>query len=247
MRLFKILYLAFCYLINPLDGVGQNITLDHVISIVPDIEIAKQKLQDQGFTIKTGTLHGNGLMNAHVKFDNGSSFELMSLIGEPNDQMAKDYESLLEEGEGGVFLALSGIKCDSMSNVLRKSGVDHHYQLRKSWDYITFPANSGMEHIFFIEYKILMEDPEEITTHKNGIHSIEQVYVQGDQELIKFLGSIGMRSLRLIHNTEWGQGVEFPTTSGSIIVIPTEKGRRPRIKSILFNGKDGSKSLKVRM
>ena len=242
MRLLKIFFVTFCFLVNPFDGECQKIFLDHVISVVPDIEIAEQELQDQGFRIKKGTLHTSGLINAHVKFDNGSSFELMSLQGVPQDEMAKEYKALLEEGEGGVFLSLSGVNCDSMSFVLKKLGIDHEYLSQNSWNYITFPANSGLEHIFFIEYKILIDDPEEIFAHQNGIQGIQKVYVQGDQELIKFLGTIGMRSLRIIHNTEWGQGVEFPTPTGSLIVIPAEQGKRPRIRSVVFSGEDNSKN-----
>jgi hypothetical protein len=222
---------------------GQNIQVDHVISVVADIEEVIQNYEEKGFTVKRGTLHPNGLLNAHIKFNNHTSFELMSLKEEPKDEMAREYEALLKEGEGGVYVALSGVRIDSMSMVLSELGIEHNSLSGENWNYITFPKTSPHSHFFFIEYHAIMNDPGDVLIHENGSTKMNKVYVQGDKDVLNFLNSIGSRSLRKIDISQWGSGIEFPTKTGSIIIVPwEEQNKGPRIKSISFGRNDNTES-----
>ena len=100
-------------------GFCQNIRIDHVINAVDDLDSAIIAFEANGFTVKPGRLHQNGLYNAHIKFKDNTSFELMSVKGDPSDEMAKEYKDLLEDGVGGAYLALSGPKRHDLENYLK--------------------------------------------------------------------------------------------------------------------------------
>src|SRR5687768_8791793 len=80
--------------------------LDHAIIVVSDLEHAVSAFRNVGFQIKPGRLHANGLLNAHIKFAEGGEIELMTVRGAARDAMARDYAALLEQGDGGVYVAL---------------------------------------------------------------------------------------------------------------------------------------------
>lgn len=230
---------------TPIAGNGQEIRVDHIISVVADIEESIQDFEEIGFSVKRGTLHSNGLINAHIKFRNHSSFELMSLRGEPEDETASEYKALLEEKEGGVFIVLTGIKTDSLSSVLTVLGIEHNTIPGNLWNYITFPQSSSLAHFFIIEYLYVSNDSEDILNHKNGSEKVSKVYVEGDEQVLKFLSDIGLQFLRKMEETPWGPAVEYPTKTGSIIVVQREdQDKRSRILSVAFSKNDGTETFK---
>ena len=91
-RLFSILFA----LIFAFQGSAQNLRIDHLITVESNLDSAIQVYQKMGFTIKNGRLHDNGMINAHIKFGNNSSFEIMSISGNPKDDMAKKYSALIK-------------------------------------------------------------------------------------------------------------------------------------------------------
>ena len=72
-----------------------------------NLDTAAAAFRARGFRIKTGRLHANNLLNRHIKFRDGSSLELMTLAGPPHDDMARDYATLLDQGEAGVYVGLN--------------------------------------------------------------------------------------------------------------------------------------------
>lgn len=216
-------------------GIAQNIHIDHVITVVDDLDKSVESWQQKGFTVKPGRLHANGLKNAHIKFKNGSSLELMSISEEPRDAIARNYQKLLKEGgEGIVFIALTGISTDSMELILSQNNIPHETIKGKAWNYITFPDMTGLAHFFFIESFIKVKDTPTTLTHPNQSTGINEVIVEGDKRLIQFLTLIGLKPSP---NQQVLQ--PFQTSTGKIIIIPQKNpSKRPRISSVSFTKND---------
>ncbi|MDW3191427.1 MAG: VOC family protein [Cytophagales bacterium] len=208
-------------------AVGQ-VRVDHVIAVVNDLDSAKSVFIDKGFLIKEGRLHDNGLLNAHIKFANQSSFELITVKGTATDPLARQYQSLLTEGEGGVFLALTGHDHDSLKHLLQGMHIPFLETNGKWWRYLSFPEDSKLAHLFFIDYLFdpaRMNDP---TDHPNGISRIASMQMEGAKALKQFLRLLGLTG-----------GADFNTSTGLISVIPIiQETKRPRLTGITFEGEE---------
>ena len=66
-----------------------RVGIDHVVVAVPDLDAAVGAYRALGFTPKPGRAHANGLLNAHLKFADDTQLELMSLVGDASDEMAR--------------------------------------------------------------------------------------------------------------------------------------------------------------
>jgi hypothetical protein len=130
----------------------QEIYIDHIIEVVNDLDKTIDEYSNKGFTIKAGKLHHNGLKNAHIKFANQSSLEIMTVVGKTKDSISMQYSKLLKEGDGLVYIGLSGISFDKLSSLLANKGYKYKYIKGKLWDYITFSETSELAPFFFIEY-----------------------------------------------------------------------------------------------
>jgi hypothetical protein len=215
-----------------------------MITVVVDLDSAVIAFEDLGFTVKKGRLHDNGLLNAHIKFNNNTSFELMSIKGEPTDELAKEYTELLKSGEGGVFLAVTGISIEALANKLKDLGIDYNIIPGKSWDYLTFTTKSGLAHIFFIDYHIKTIDSREIMTHENSVKGIEVVWIEGDEKVKRLLESLGLKPVRIKSDITFGGGQDYFAGSGSIIVLPRNNpNQRPRIKGVSFGREDNAENI----
>jgi len=227
---------------------SQEIQLDHVITVVSDMDNSIKYFTEKGFTVKKGKLHKNGLINGHVKFKNRTFFEIMSIKGEPSDELSKDYQDLLKNGEGGVYIALAGISTSLMERKLTDLKISYITTEDQNWNYITFPKNSGLSHFFFIENHVELSDPIEILTHKNNSEKIKAVWTEGDDYVKYFLSGIGLRSSGEIEEESFGKGMRYSTKTGEIIIVSkNDPDKRSRIKSIVFGTKDPSKSVKVNL
>ena len=225
---------------------SQEFRIDHIVSVVSNLDQAVDHFSTKGFFIKKGKLHSNGLINAHIKFENNSSLELMSIEGEATDPMAKEYESLLKNGNGGVYLAMSGLKSDSIESLLTKLDIEYIVSKGKLWNYITFPNNSDLAHLFFIDYHFDQTHSKDVFTHNNELEKIQTVFIEGNESVIEFLKSIGLQYSGIISDPKLGIGTEFLTKTGNIIVIPLKKSKdRPRIKLIAFGNMDNTKTLRI--
>ncbi|MEP5611410.1 MAG: VOC family protein [Cyclobacteriaceae bacterium] len=101
-KVIKFFFLLLIATVNPIFSQGQELRIDHVVSVVSNLGRAVDQFTKLGFSVKEGRLHQNGLLNAHVKFQNSSSVELMSLKFEAKDEVAKEYEGLLKKGINGA-------------------------------------------------------------------------------------------------------------------------------------------------
>ncbi len=206
-----------------------QIRIDHVIVVVSDIEAAKKAYSTLGFSIKEGRLHENGLLNAHIKFVNGTSFELMTIHNATADALAKQYQSLLDKGEGGVYLALTGHQHDSLKVLFTEMEIEFTETKGKLWSYLAFPTDSYLAHLFFIDYYFDTNNLNDPTDHLNGLNSIQTVEIEGGQKVRQFFEHMG---LKLDEKTS-----AFPTSTGDIRLIQrANEKNRPRLVSITFAG-----------
>lgn len=209
-------------------GLGQ-IRIDHVVSVVADLDDTQKELTARGFRIKKGRLHENGLLNAHIKFSNHSSFELMTVKGNPGDAIAKEYQTLMEMAEGGVYLALTGHNHDSLKVLLTNLAVPYIETSGKSWSYLSFPKDSYLAHLFFISYHFDVDALKDPTDHPNKLTRIHSVELEGSEALYQFFENIGLDPDK--------KASTFHTATGNIILIdPSKLNSRPRLRRITFAG-----------
>lgn len=214
---------------------SQSIQIDHVIAVFPNLKEAIATYEAKGFTLKEGKLHSNGLLNAHVKFSNKTSLELMSVKGEGTDPISKEYIRLLQSGVKGAYIAITGIETSKFESILKQQQIRYKSIKGKLWDYIIF-EDSRLAHIFFIRYQIDVKDASHFYNHKNGITKIKEVEIEGGQFVINFLNSIGVK---MIQN-------RGETTTGDIVVVPLRrKNTRPIVKSLLFTSEVSKKNIRV--
>ncbi len=79
--------------------------VDHVPVAVDDLGAAQARFQALGFTLKPGRHHDNGIRNAHAKFADGSSIELLTAPAAA-DPLTAEYRRLIQRGPGPAFLSL---------------------------------------------------------------------------------------------------------------------------------------------
>lgn len=224
-------YLLFVILLAASHAVRCQIRIDHAIVVVSDLEDAKKEYSDLGFHIKEGRLHKNGLLNAHIKFANQSSLELMTVIDTPEDAIAREYQKLLAEAQGGVYLALTGHHHDSLKVLLTGLGIAFIETNGKLWSYLSFPSDSYLAHLFFIDYHIDPTSLDDSTDHSNQLNRIRSVALEGGEALYRFLEKMGL-NVNVATST-------FQTETGEIILIaPSQEEKRPRLVSITFAGED---------
>lgn len=163
----------------------------------------------------------------------------MSVTG-ATDAMAQEYLLLSKEKEGGVYVALSGIDTETMEKKLLALGIEHKTERGKSWNYITFPRESGLAVFFFIEGHIVVNDLVELLTHKNGSDQIAAVWLDGGQQVIDFLKGIGLQYSGRVTDSQPGAGETFLTDTGKIIVTSQKVlHSRPRVNAVSFSNKQG--------
>lgn len=228
-------------------GLSQDIRIDHVIIVVANLDSTVKAYGELGFTIIQGRLHDNGLLNAHLKFKNNTAVELMSIEGEPTNELGRTYANLLEHGEGGVFLALSGIETAEIERRLNQIDIEYITMPGKNWDYITFPQNTNLAHIFFIEYHNNANDIDEILTHKNSALGIETVWIEGNEKVKQLLEGLGLPPMRTTSDVEFGAGQGYLAGAGNIIILPIKNpDRRPRIKAVSIDIEGNAENIIIR-
>lgn len=236
---YRWLILLFCLSIWPNVSVGQQLKVDHIILVNPDLSAAIDEFIEKGFTIKKGRRHKNGLINAHIKFPDSSSIELMSLQGKPSDEMAKAYADLIKKGRSGAYLALSGLPVEKIVSKLKRLSLDYIISPGEHWTYISFPPESALAHIFFIIYHSVFTDEPEELIHPNGVTWVDRVSIEGDRNVIELMKSM-TESTSLRPN-------DFVTANGLVRIISRDNFKdRPLIREVMFKLATGD-SLKMQI
>lgn len=219
-------------------GLADQPRLDHVVLAVEDIGIASQLFVDSGFRLKQGKPHDNGLINSFIEFSDGSEIELMSVNAPTDDPLAMIYTEFLSRGEGGIFVALGGIHLVTASAKLSRNHIDHRLQTGRLWNYLTFPAGSGLEHVFLIEMHRGSHDPDSTVEHRNGASGIEEIWLESSDRLETMLQTLN------IHRGQNNRG--FRMSNAWLRPVPASNpGMRPRITGIVLTAGDGEPPARI--
>ena len=92
--------------------------LDHIIIGTKEIQNSIVFFEDKlGFQIKKGKDHNNGLKNYFIEFNDKSEIEIMS-IQKPNDNLAFEYESLINKDQYAFQFAIRTNQLSQLKNHL---------------------------------------------------------------------------------------------------------------------------------
>lgn len=204
-----------------------QVYLDHVIIAVSDLESASQNYKELGFTLKEGRLHTNGLLNRFAKFRDGTELELMTVVGNPKDEMAQGYSNFLQFGEGGAFLAfraspshvLEASKAVGITAVAQKSGWFH---------FVTF-SEPGLENVFFIEYEQVTQNPDSIFQHKNGVVGLEEVWIEASPKLGQLLNALNVHESGETKSPNGLKGIRYGI---GVVITEFQHDLRPRVLGV---------------
>jgi len=187
---------------------------DHAIILVEDIIKASDDFSDVGFWVKTGRLHDNGLLDAHIKFSNATKLELMSIKTKSDDKLNKNYARFLTRGEGGAYVAINMLNVKETSDLLNSAGLEHTVSDGNSLSYITFTNNPSLEHFFLIKSgEPSIYHDYETFNHKNGVKNINTIYVEGAGQVKKLLTLLGAKKCK-------GHSNIFNLTGTNFFLIP---------------------------
>ncbi len=217
--------------------------IDHIISLIPydQYRSLQENLREDGFTIKEGSQHKNGLLNAHVKFANGSSIELMTINGIPNDDISEEYLKLMAIKPTGVYIALGGFNKEFIVKSLISMEVDFMEKTTSGWHYITLENETLLGAFFFIEMTTNDEYDSTYHVHPNNANKIQSVYIEGNAVSHKFLTNIGLKKLKIWNDPHLGNCTAYATDTGSIVIVDRDgsKSTRPKIIKVDIANKDG--------
>lgn len=210
------------------------VALDHVIVAVHDLDPAAAAYRAAGFTLKPGRLHDNGLLNAHAKLRDLTEIELMSVPGEPTDVIARGYRDFLHGGEGGAFVAFRGRR-DAVLDAVGSAGLQAEPLAPM---YVVFPR---LPRIFTLESERRASDPDSLLTHANGAVRLEEVWLEGDERLERFLVAVGATrcgvSAAPADVRTAGEGNAFAVMNGRVVVVPPADSGRPLLRGVIL-GRD---------
>ena len=206
-----------------------QVRIDHVVIAVSQLPVASRTFEALGFTLKDGRLHANGLRNQHVKFQNGTALELMTVDGEGGDELARHYEEFIIRGEGGAYLAFSA----DYRKVLgaAEDGVATATVLNaNSFRYVTF-ENPGLEDVFFVEYMKPIEDEGSVLQHKNGAEGIAVVWLEASGAMGKLLLRLGASQCENLTTADGQPAVVFGVANGTVVITEAEVDP-PRVNGV---------------
>jgi hypothetical protein len=201
-----------------------EVRIDHVVVAVRSLEAAGQELVRLGLTLKPGRLHENGLLNAHVKFGNSTSLELMSVSGNAGDAMARDYAERIKAGGGGAFLAL-GAPQRRVREVAGLIGLDAEALNAAPFRYVTFPA-PGLGAVFTLEYERQFGEDPRYLRHPNGATGLHEVWLEAGKGLEALLVKLGAVFCGPTAGPDGRRGRSFAVQNGSVVIVdPPSEGR----------------------
>ena len=202
---------------------AEQLRIDHAIIAVHNLEEAVATYKEMGFTIKPGRLHNNGLINSHIKFSDKTELELMSVAKEPIDSISSTYSNFLQTGEGGAYIAFSGLKVRAIKAKLRKHNVEHKIIRGRLWDYVVFPEGSGIDHLFFIEKHKSFTNEEWVYKHDNSVKAIKRIWIEGGNNLAKLLKLFDAHPCANISPHNKSPETVYSIDDTELIVVPPQK------------------------
>jgi hypothetical protein len=151
------------------------IGLDHIPTAVRDLDAATRRYGALGFALKPGRPHGNGIINAHVKFPDGTELELIT-APEARDGLTAKYRRHLADGDGPAFLAFYTESLDGVAAALQELEIAH----RKLSAMVDISDTDPLDYIFFGGRNKSPTDRPEHFAHANTAESLTGVWLAGE-------------------------------------------------------------------
>ena len=152
--------------------------INHTPIVVRDLEKAQADFRAMGFTIKPGRLHPDGILNAHVKFGDGSELELIT-APKGVDSLTSEYRNKLETGDGPVYYGFDAPDPASLLRKLHAAGM----RLKDDGGLLTFPIGHPLHAIFFGVRAPAPTDRPEHFIHANTALRLSGFWVRDRPEL----------------------------------------------------------------
>lgn len=178
------------------------IGIDHLPTVVADLEQASDSYRRLGFSLKPGRAHQDGLRNAHVKFPDGSGIELISVPAEAGDSLTRSYAALLREGEGPAYLSFHARDTKALTAALDAAGIGFENE-----GGLVKPVDPQLDFIFFVRDNRSPTDKPEHFAHPNGATAMPEVWLALDGRAQASLRKL----LRALGAVESSDTVEAPT------------------------------------
>jgi hypothetical protein len=151
-----------------------NSFLDHIIIGTKNLEETKLFLENSlGFKIKTGNIHKNGIKNIFVEFEDSSEIEFVS-VQNPTDQLASDYNKLINKNHFGLQFAVRTNHITELYSHLQKVNSDfNNFSNNKIYSSISQSNISSQKPFFIIQYHNKMNNSTNYHQGKiNGLSAI---------------------------------------------------------------------------
>ncbi len=208
--------------------------LDHVVTVVRDLDSAAADYAGLGFRLKPGRLHPDNLLNRHIKFGDGTEIELMTLVGPPGDRMAAEYADLLTAGEGGAYAALMA-NLDSVAAAAERLALPIQRSSSGTWRFLGFSPKSDAGAVFFGSGWVAPSDPDSIFTHPNGANGLAEAWVEGGDDLRRLLQLLGAQFCSVVSVPDGRLGTRWILGAGSLVLVPrAEPDLRPRVLGVVL-------------
>lgn len=215
-----------------------QVGIDHIVLAVTALEDASDTYARLGFAQKPGRAHANGLKNGHLEFADGTELELMTVVGEVGDGVARSYEAFLEGGEGGAFLALKGSR-EAVLAAASRAGIASALLRAGGFRYVTFPER-GLENVFFVEHGPDAQDPDSRVRHRNGSLGVESVWLEASPRLGKLLSALGATECGSTALPDGRLGAGYGVAGGSVVVTSPPGDLRPRVIGVTLRAAESA-------
>lgn len=196
------------------------IGIDHIPTVVQNLEEATASFQRLGFSVKPGRLHGNGLRNSLVKFQDGSGIELISSPDQSADEVTRTYSNFLRDGEGPAYLSFHARDMEGLTSALGKADI----LFENKGGLITL-ADPSLDFIFFVNDNRSPNDKPEHFAHPNTAVAMTEVQLALDAR-----GRNSLRTLLLALGAVENNGTAgvptdvdtaiFAVQNGQVMVVP---------------------------
>ncbi len=213
-----------------------SVRLDHVPVAVSDLDSAVAEFEGLGFTVKPGSLHPNGLANAHIEFADGTSLELITAPpdggGRAGDALSAWYRRLIEAGGGGAFLSLRAGRSDDVYEILRSLGLEPRRTDGRAFDWVSFAEGHPLHNIFFIDYAAAAHEAPAFLRHANGATGLVEARVEtaAPDGLGELLRALGAASCGPVAGEE--RGTAYGVANGTIVLVPAGDDPFARVRTV---------------
>lgn len=200
-----------------------RIRLDHVSIAVHNLPALVDRFMSEfGFSFKSGRKHANGLINQHIKFEDGSGLELIT-VREPGDEIAHQYADLIEQEGGGAYLALAGRSIEEFYKIVFAIEPDLKVTRSPAFDIAAFPIDHALHSVFFVDVHKRIPDRIEYLTHTSGAIGLDAVWisVKDSDRFARFLRALGARDCGISRHSGNLFGYGFGVSGGMIYVVDT--------------------------